>query len=76
MQEGRGRGELGEGLEGAGGPTGMPGSGRTLRSSVFEAAVNMDYCLSRYYRSFVSDSTHDSLDGCNNFGVLLDTVAF
>ena len=76
MQEGRGRGDLGDGLEGAGALTVVPGPGRALRSSVFEAAVNMDCFLCRFYRSFVSDSTLDSLDGCHDPGVLLDIVAF
>ncbi len=62
-------------LEGAGGITGMPGPGRALRPSVLEAAVNMDCCLSRLYRPFVSDSTRYPLDGCNDPGVVLDTVA-
>ena len=64
-----------EGAEGAGGVTGMPGLGRALRSSVLETAVNRVCCLSRLCRSFVSDSTRYPLDGCNDPGVVLDTVA-
>ncbi len=69
------RGEGGEGLEGSGGITRMPGIGRALRTSVLEAAVIMVGCLGRFCRSFVADSTRYPLRGCNDPGVLLDTVA-
>ena len=69
------RGEGGEGLEGSGGITRMPGFGRALRTSVLEAAVNLDGCLRRSCRPFVADSTRYPCDGCHDPGVLLDTVA-
>jgi len=69
------RGEWGEGLEGAGRITGMLGLGRALRSSVLEAAVNVDGCLGRFCRPFVAESTRYPRDGRNDPGVLLDTVA-
>ncbi len=68
-------GEGGEGLEGAGGIASMPGPGCALCSSVFEAAVTLDCCLGRIRRPVLSESTCDSLDGGNDPGVLLDTVA-
>jgi len=69
------RGEGGEWLEGAGGVVGVPGLGCALRSSVLDAAVIMDGCLSQFYRPFVADSTRYPRDGCNDPGLLLDTVA-
>ena len=68
-------GEGGERHEGAGGIAGMPGPGCALRSSVLKAPVNMAGSLGRFGRPFVAYSTRYPLYGCNDPGVLLDTVA-